>query len=390
MEYINFYWSLRRGKNMIKNISINPFYLYSISWFITLVAYKCNIIKIFPKLNLELEFFIYFSIFISVILGKKLRIKEILLKETKEETIVFIVILIGWILTFLYEKKIPLIEILTKSEYKYSDFVGIPIISGFIYTLTTYHSIKSFIQYMTFKKMKYLFYIFCEMLFYILIYRRGPILILFIANFLVYIHIKKIKWLLVKGSIIGLVIMYMFGILGNIRHGFQMFDTRLLKDIIQVKTKYEFLDPFLWSYTYITSPLSNLQYTIESGNIQINIIEYLKNNFLPDFIQKRLIIKTEIKLLLEALTVQTGYNLSLINLGIIGMYTTFISYTAFQYFYIKLLKNTDYILITLILLSIANIFFTFTNMYVNSTIGITILYPLAFYIIRKIIKIFKK
>ncbi|STO32269.1 Uncharacterised protein [Fusobacterium necrogenes] len=370
----------------MRKILINPFYLYSISWTITLVFYKINIIKVFPKLSLELEIFLILSILFSIFLGKTLRIKRIKFTKNFEDKILFIIIIIGWVLTFLYERKIPLIEAMRKTGYIYIDFKGIPTISPLIYTLTTYHSIKNYIQYLIFKEKKYLLYFTIEICFYLLGYRRGPILIIFIANFLSYVYIRGIKNLLLKGIIISFIVAYLFGILGNIRHGFSPLDTRMLKAIVFLNTEESFFDPLLWVYTYITSPLSNLQHTLEINNITFNIFEYIRRNFFLDFIQKRFQGYTNIKLLIPVLTVQTGYNSSIINLGMLGAWITYITYMSFGYLYLKLMKNTEYYFIILLLLGITNIFFIFDNMYVNSAIGVTIIYPLVFYILKKIIK----
>lgn len=370
----------------MRKILINPFYLYSISWSLTLIFYKIRIIKIFPKLSLELEIFLIFSILFSIFLGKNLKIKKIKFKQSFEDAVLFGIITIGWIITFLYEKKVPLIETIRKTGYMYVNFKGIPTISPFIYTLTTYHSIKIFIQYLIYNKKKYLLFWGLEVLFYLLTYRRGPILIIFIANFLSYLYIRKVKYILLKSIIYGFILLYIFGILGNIRHGFSPLDTRMLKTIVSLNNEKSFVDPLLWGYVYITSPLSNLQHTLDINNISINIFEYIKVSFFPDFIQNRLSGTTDIKLLIDSLTVQTAFNASTINLGIIGSWIAYIVYIGFNYLYINLMKETEYIFVILILLGIVDVFSIFTNMYVNSAIGITMVYPLMFYILKKYLK----
>lgn len=370
----------------MRKILINPFYLYAISWTLTLVFYKIRIIKVFPELSFELEFFLSFSILFSIFLGKNLKIKKLKFNQNFEDKILFGVIIIGWIITFLYEKTIPLVEILKKTGYIYLDFKGIPTISAFIYTLTTYHSIKVFIQYLKFNKKKYLVFFGVEVLFYFLTYRRGPILIIFIANFLSYLYIRKVKYILLKGIIFGFITIYIFGILGNIRHGFSPLDTKMLKMIVSLNSEKSLVDPLLWGYTYITSPLSNLQYTLDINNIKVDIIEYIRVSFFPDFIQKRLPGATNVKLLISSLNVQTIFNASIINLGIIGSWISYIIYMSFGWIYIKIMKRTEYIFIVLILLGMMNIFSIFTNMYVNSSIGITLMYPLVIYCFKNIFK----
>lgn len=370
----------------MRKILINPFYLYSTSWLLTLIFYKIRIIKIFPKLSLELEIFLIFSILFSIFLGKNLKIKKIKFNQSFEDTMLFGIIAVGWIITFLYEKKIPLIEALRKTGYVYLDFKGIPTISPFIYTLTTYHSIKVFIQYLIYKKKKYLLFFGVEILFYLLTYRRGPILMIFIANFLSYLYIRKVKYILLKSIIYGFILLYIFGILGNIRHGFSPLDTRMLKMIVSLNSEKSIADPLLWGYVYITSPLSNLQYTLDINNINLDIVEYIKVVFFPDFIQKRLPGVTNVKLLIDSLNVQTIFNASIINLGIIGSWITYIIYMFFGCIYIKIIKKTEYLFVVLILFGMMNIFSIFTNMYTNSSIGITVIYPLVIYILKKIVK----
>ena len=368
----------------MQSIITNPFYLYSIIWSFTLVLYKIHYIKVFPRLSTSLLIFFCITIIFSTLLGYKLNksIKKFYVVEKKEDSILFYFILLGWILTFIYEGKIPLFEILRKTGYRYVDFKGIPTMSALIWTLTGYHNLRSFSQFVIFKKYKYLIYVIIEIICYLLIYRRGPILILILLNFMAYMNLKKINYLVIK-CVIGMgLLLYVFGILGNIRHGFSYFDTSMLKYLLNLKTPDSIVDPFLWSYIYITSPLSNLQYILDCNDIHYNILEFIRSNMFFDFIAKRIMVfkESNTNLLIEQFNVQTGYSEALKNLGITGMYIIYIYYNILSYIYIKFMKNTSYLLEVICLISVANILFIFDNMYTNSALGITLLYPLFFYI----------
>ena len=367
----------------MKRILINPFYLYSLVWSFTIILYLFKIINIFPKLSLDLLIFLIFSIIFSIFLGKNLKIKKIKINRTKEEDYIFVIILIGWILTFLYEGKIPLLEAINKTGYMYVDFKGIKTFSVIIWTLTTYHSIKSFIQYIVFKEWKYLFYIFIEILFLVLILRRGPILIIVVAFCLSYLFFKfKIKNLIFYFTF-GTLLLYVFGILGNIRHGYSPLNTSMLKQIIYLNTEKSIFDPLLWGYTYITSPLSNLQYNISINNINFNLFNYITLNLLPDFISKRFNVINTVKLLIPNLTVGTIYDNSYITLGIIGIYTSCLFYFIFNYLYLKFLIKTEYFMIGTIILCLINIFSIFDNMYTFSGLSFCLVYPIFFIIFKK-------
>lgn len=365
---------------MIQRLLTNPFYLYSLSWTLVLFLYNIKYINIYPDLTFDIFIFLLLTIINSLFLGIVLdrHIKYFIVSEKREDSRLFYFILFGWVLTFLYEGKIPILEALNKTGYMYVDFKGIPTFSPIIWTLTTYHNVRSFSQFLIFKKKKYLFYCIIEIILYLLLCRRGPILIMILLNFLAYINLNKIRYITLKLVAGGVLILYLFGLLGNIRHGFSPTDTTMLKSIINLKTSNSIFDPFLWGYIYITSPLSNLQYTFDCKNISYNILEFLRTGFLFDFIAKRLETEqvNEIKLLIENFNVQTGYNLSLMNLGIIGMCVIYIFYSVSTYIYIYMMRKTTYLLEVLCLLSGVNIFFIFTNMYTNSALGITVLYPL--------------
>lgn len=83
--------------------------------------------------------------------------------------------------------------------------------------------------------------------------------------------------------------LYIFGGLGNVRHGYEWNNSWFIEYLGKYNNKYPAWLPkqFMWAYSYIVSPLSNLNLNVLKDYSEYNIWGYLVT-FLPDFISKRL------------------------------------------------------------------------------------------------------
>lgn len=367
-----------------------PFILYSLVWTIVIGLYKLvPISQLYPNLQDELLIFliftIIFNIFISFIL-KKNKIKNFSILD-KKYGIIYIIIYGYFILEFIYVGKIPLIETLLKTGYSYLSFNGIKTFHVIFYTFNFYITLCAFYQYLREKKIKYIIYVFLGCFIYILLYSRGAILLQLACYSIIYLlkNIIEKNYKILKLGVIGIIVLYLFGVTGNIRHYYKWNDTSMIKEIAQVKTKESILDPFIWSYVYITSPLGNLQYNFNNTKPTNDKKYFVYENFLPDAISKRLDYnKIDSKLMIENLTVSTMYIDSYLSYGKLGMWITFLVYMLCEIGYLLFLNRTKYYIVGLSLVSILNIFSIFDNMFVFSGLSFCLVYPLIDILIDKI------
>lgn len=359
---------------------LNPFFLYSLSWLIVILLYHLKIANLYPDLSSELLIFIYSTICIGIILGifyKKQLKNRILYKINKNYFYIYIFIYLSFILEFILEGKIPLIETLLKTGYSYLDFKGIKTFHVIVFTYNFYITLCAFNDYMFTNNKKYLFYSILGIIPYFLLYLRGSILMLSFCMFLIWLFYKYKLKTIIKIGCLGIIFLYIFGILGNIRHYYKWNDTQMIKQIAQVKTKENILDPFIWSYVYITSPLGNLQYNLNNSKPTYNVNSFICDNLLFDFISKRINYKENLpKLMIQNLTVSTVYIYPFLSYGNIGMFLIFLLYMFFEIIYLQILKKTKYCFIGIDLINILNIFSIFTNMFVFSGLSFCLVYPL--------------
>lgn len=368
---------------------LNPFFLYSVSWLGMFSLYNLKISSLYPKLSNELLNFIFLSTFIAFGLGifynNKFKENKILNKIVKKYMYIYGVIYLYFLIEFLYIGKVPLVETLLKTGYMYYDFKGIKTFHIIFITYNFYISLCTFNNFQSTKEKQYLFYSVLGIIPYILLYSRGSILLLCVCYFFIWLFYKYKLKTIIKTGILGIIILYLFGISGNIRHYQEWNDTKPIKKLASINTKENFLDPFIWSYVYITSPLGNLQYNF-NHTIPVNDIRYfICENMFPDAINKRLnYSKITKKLMVESLTASTMYIEPYLSYGKIGMSIVFFIYMFCELMYLLIFRKTKYYIIAVTLISMLNIFTIFSNVFVKSGISFCLVYPLIDILIDKI------
>lgn len=348
---------------------LNPFILSSLVWIFVIILYKLKISQLYPILELDLMLFCLIIIFIKFIFGIFIfrKRKIFFIGIEKNFGIRYFLLFIGFFVEFVYIGKIPLVEIILKTGYSYQDFHGIKILHVILVTYNIYLILCAFNNYIVYKKYKYIFYILIGISIYFLLYVRGYILLICICCFFIMFFYHQTLKNIIKISLMTIIFLYLFGVTGNIRHNYKWNDTIAIKQIARINIKKNMLDPFMWSYVYITSPLGNLQYNFTNTEPIYKKDIYIYENLLPDMISKRINYKeVSTKLMTRPLTVSTGYVKSYLTYGQLGMYMTFIIYTAFQLVVIKIVKNSKYYIVILSLLTTLDLLMIFSNLFILS------------------------
>lgn len=382
-------------KGDVIRLFLNPFFLYLLTWLGVVFLYNLKIANLYPNLSIELVVFIFFSIFISLLLAilydKILVNRNFLNAIGKNYSIIYLFIFVYFIIEFSYVGKVPLIEILLKTGYNYLNFKGIKTLHVIIFTYNFYITLCAFNDFLFTKQKKYLFYSILGLFPYVLLYSRGPILMLLACTLFIWLFYKYNLKTILKILFLGTFMLYIFGISGNIRHYYNWNNTNLIKNMVQIETKENILDPFFWSYVYITSPLGNLQYNINENKPNYELKTFFFENLLPDAVSKRVEYKKNYpKLMIDTLTVSTAYINSYLSYGNFGMYLAFFIYMFCEILYFMILKKTKYYILGVGLISLLNIFSIFSNMFVFSGFSFSLVYPLIDIINDKIKNKYKK
>jgi len=374
----------------------NPFYIYAFSFLFIILIYMLRWSDLYPNLSLWLFIFILISSIISFVLGaiidkyRPIRYK-LIDKKIKSLTKTIILIYLLYTLEFINNKGIPLVLILNTDSYDYTNF-GIKTLHPILTTFTSFYTVYVFHIILSKKTQKktLIIYLILLLIIPILIYNRGMFLINLMSFLFVFLmSIKKIKTKIKFYLIISFItILYLFGVLGNYRMVGNSSNEYFLK---VSKAKESFINSlipkeFMWAYIYVSSPLGNLQNTIEKNPaINYRFKDFIFTETLPDFLSKRISILVnakrvdKINRLTTFLTVGTVYSRSYILLGWFGVLLMFIIIMLITFFYIIILpKKSEYYVTGIGILCTFMFFNTFTNMIYFSGISFQLVYPLLF------------
>lgn len=368
----------------------NPFYLYILTFVLIIVVYQFGWSSLYPELSFNLLFFFIITFIISLFLGGVIdKYNPIIYSSSNgnkdiKRTILAIYILL--FVEFVYTKGIPLVLIFRNPEYNYVEF-GVPTLHPILATFTSFYTVYVFHVWLSERGIKNLSHLLILLLFPILIYNRGMLLISLVSCLVVFLmSIKSIKLkTFAYISIVVAVLLYFFGVLGNYR-------------MVKNSTNDYFLEvagandsfknsrvpkEYFWSYIYITSPLANLQNNInENKPEQINVKDFVATELTPDFISKRIVKvihaeRGEVSQIIHFLNVGTVYARSYSLLGWIGMYLMYFMLTSFIFLYLIVLKRANKYYVTGIsILCTFVVFNSFTNMIYFSGVSFQLAYPI--------------
>lgn len=314
---------------------INFFYIHALLWSMIICGYYLRWSDLYIEpIDGKLLCFLIVTIIISVLIGfffrKDLKFKKIEKNPHKKSTLTKLFVLF-FIIEFAYSKSIPLFEVLSGTTYGNVNFKYIPVLHMITNSFGIIYSFYLSYLYFSFKEKSLLFENLAVMSIYILCVTRQNILICV----LIFINIgiaslfaekKSLKKLIAIFSIAiigGMALLYAFGIMGNMRYGdsYAWNDSSMICILGQINDNYpDFLPKeYFWGYTYLVSPLANLNYNVKN-NIPINELDKLILQFVPDFISNKFInYNLYPKLMVSSLTVCTEYITPFLAYGMTGV-----------------------------------------------------------------------
>ncbi len=381
-------------------IDFNPFFVYVGAFILPILLYQLDWSYLYPTLSWQLLMFLLATFLISIAIGLYIHKRRVIVYTKNIKLLHFrwilVLITIGNIMDFVYQRQVPLFSILNKITYDNYGFFGIPTFGVLLSTFGGFMSVYLFNCFLVTRRKKYLFGCLYLFIFPLLIFSRGAILLALSSMLFLYLFsIRKNKLkVYFRMLIVILIALLGFGYLGNIRSSNQYDKEGKINDIILTlgQAKPSFVNSsvptaFFWSYIYISSPLANLQFNINSAKPvydEHHALGYLNYELMFDAVSKRTGDLFDIPLpqnyqVAPYLTVSTIYSKSYSQLGWFGMGFTFVALMALCLIYLLILRPANPFFATgIAILNTLVLFCLFDNMISFTGLSFQLVYPLLF------------
>ena len=279
----------------------NPFYVYIISFLLVFLVYSLRWSHLYPPLSFGMYLFLTGTFLIAALFGYVFQKNNYIGFKKLGNNLdfrVFIFVLIIWIghaIEFIYFKQIPLLKLLSgENVIDYRDF-GIKSFHVFLISFNSFAIVYVFHYYVSTRRRKILFYYIITLIPSLLIINRGMFLIGIISSLFVYLFslnkFLKFRQIIVM-SISVLVILYLFGYIGNLRSADG--DPNYLAKESKATNKFmasKIPKEYYWTYLYAASPLANFQNNInKTRDVNYNFFDLIIFETFPDVLSKRIAV----------------------------------------------------------------------------------------------------
>ena len=363
---------------------INVFYMYGIIWLIILFLYKLGWSNLCIKLTPGILIFLFFSILSSMSFGylnkKKLSI-DIENKYEEERFnrnnfIITLILIILFLLSFVFSRNVPLVNVFKGFSYNSESFAGIPHLNIFISSFAIFYAFYLSVIFSINKNKKEIISFFLILLYFVLCYARQNIMIVLIILFNnLYLNHKitknkgvgfngnKLKNMLLT-FLIAAIGLYVFGILGNARYGqWAWNDSSMVMVLGKANDKFPSWLPkeYFWAYIYMVTPLANLNYNASYFE-PVYSFAYMIRELLPGmFFNNNNSLKVHLPV--PSINASTGFVRGYLSFGYLGIYLIFISEMIIINMLIQLARKRDktHVILTSNVCTYVFLFTFFTN-----------------------------
>lgn len=367
----------------------NPFFLNGMAWLVVMLLYPLNWSKLCQPLTEEMQWFMWINIAVSLVAGFLTNHRE-WIKFTPIESYstkaIYFWLFLCWGL-FLVEVAVaggaPFFSYMRGSTaLSYREF-GLPIIHVIIVNglsvLTFYlYYIKRSIPKKDKRHLKLFLLILACFIPFVLMFNRGGILSNLIGMFVIMILSTKKLWRNLAATFVaGLIILFGFGIAGNMRFGPKLKNAILAVGGATTEFKNSSIpDEFFWAYIYMCTPLANTQNTVSRGGDMIVDSEDFQNliiyEFTPELVSKRVLgVEEDVKkqhssvLITESLNATSVYGSVYRQMGWPGMWLMFLFILLFMLINIRIVnQDSKWFVPTLAVVDVIMIMNVFDNMFV--------------------------
>lgn len=369
----------------------NPLYIYLVGFALSFTVYMLNWSDLYPEISTAMTVFFAITFFCFGAFGMAINYLK-LIRRTDSQTSTRLIIrgasglLLFYLFEFIVEGDIPLLSKLAgRAGVHYMEF-GIPLLHGVLISYNSFLLAHTFSTYLSTKNKKLLIIYFILYLPALLFLSRSILMLGLLTSVFIYIHYsKKLRFgTQVKLVVLGIITMYLFGVLGNLRSGGdyiyeQSYATeKFMKSSIPKE--------FYWTYLYVASPLANFQNTVDKTDIvDKDIVGFVFYENLPQIISKNFgaplnIVQRDLVRLVPWLTVGTTYAKSISYLGWLGPYLLFVLNLLVYLMIIMFLvpRRSNYHITTISILSVIILLNIFANMLVVTGISFQLAYCIIF------------
>jgi len=383
------------NKKVSLDFIVNPFFLYTLSFSVSVFVYLLGWSRIYPPLSAGLVIFLAVTILLflsAAIVLMKNRSEFIIIQDFKTSLndIIFLAIILLSVLNVLYMGYLPV----TDRSHNYLEF-GMPVVDPIVNTLSIFFSVVYFHSFLDTRKKRFLVYFFSILIIQILFYRRSTITWIVISSFFLFLlYMRNVSLKILAICVICLPFFsYSFGLYGNTR-------SRLAKSFVlnDLGASDSFKNSGIsynhyMTYLYISSPLANLQENINKRDVNIKdgkLKDFLFYCLIPESFTLRLekplhLTPPSCYLICPNLIAGSFYMISFYLMGWSGMIIMFIFLFAFLLLGLFVIRKWNtYNLEALSLLSAAVSLLIFSN-FLNrlDVIIMLFVYPVIFHFISK-------
>lgn len=367
-------------------LTSNPFIVYSLTWLLVLGVYSLGWSYLLPPLSNYFIIFLLSTIIIAFLIGyyfyKKKSFKylapDAFRFKSIQKTLIVLYLLLA--IEFVAVKNIPILGYLNGTvDVKYTEF-GLPFIHVIVANGFNLCILVSYYSYLVSQnkrqKHRYILVIIFSFLPFVLMFNRGGIMYGFMGcTILYFMYCKTITKSIIRIGILSLFVLYLFGLLGNIRTDVKGVNNLIL-EIGEATPQFQnssIPKELFWPYMYIASPLASAR-IMNDKSTGGNSIEDYRDMFLfeftPQIISKRVSDIYEIErkppmLISKGFTVSSVYGYASLYLGWFGPILMFVFSIFFIIVSLGIIPNrSPYYPIALAEVSLITIMNAFDNMFI--------------------------
>lgn len=363
----------------------NPFLVYIGAFAAVLGTYKLGWSSLYPPLSFPLLAFFAGTFVVAGSLAFAFRSTTARIREHRPT-------LPGWVVfplipmmlaDIVYNGGVPLIMIASGHFNYANDLELVPHLHVFTVTFGSAFSTIRFADFLGTKRQRYLLEAALPIIYFVAIVYRGPAAITLVSWGFVYLIAERPRWpALMALAAIAVAGLYLFGLFGNYR---MQSSVHLLERAQASPTfmKSGIPTTFFWAYVYLTSPMANLELSIDAERPAPPApIEFAVSELVPDIVSKRVLplmgITSRVSTpeAARGLNVATMFGRPFILMGWTGMTIMFAVFAAFVGAYLYLIRNSSLAVPALALLSTFVVFSTFQNMIAYSGVFLQLIWPL--------------
>ncbi len=378
---------------------MNPYLSYILSFSVAMLLYSLGWSTLYPTLSLGLALFLLATIVAHAVAGLRWKnsitqYPRVVLAEDSRPLFITGFIYLLWLADFIYAGGIPLFKILFHEPYDYRRF-GIPSLHVFTVTFASFYTVYLFQLFIDTRKNSVLVFFCINLLAAILIYSRA--MFVFNLTTCAFIYLHHLGKLRVRHVVIGCIalaiVLFVFGVLGNIRetHEHEVADGNAF--FLETGRASESFrnsivpNEYFWTYAYLTSPLANLQRNINLADKHPvgfrRLGDMVVSEWVFDFIAKRLfragVLIDPGEHTIHPFNVSTVYSRSYSYQGWFGMAATGLFILILPWVYLQIIgPSSPYLLIGLGTICTIYLFMMYDNTLRTTGIAFQIVYPLFF------------